>query len=283
MINDWRTRWGEGDIPFYYVQLPAYKTVSPSFRDQQTNLLTLPNTGMAVILELGETDNIHPLNKLDVGVRLSKIAIAKIYGQDITYSGPMYKSMNIEGNKIRVIFHPASIGDGLITRDGGPLSDFEVAGDNGIYFPANAIIDGNNVLVSSTNVSSPTKVRFAYSNTPYPNFINKDSLTACPFSSENWNDNISVEPIVNKINNVINKSFNIFPVPVDDYLKIKFEDYHTNIKLELFDVLGKSHLNSNVNLNSNSAIIDVSGFSKGLYILRMTVDRQVISKTFIKR
>lgn len=194
LINDWRTLWGQGDIPFFYVQLPAHTTKRPEFRDLQTNLLTLPNTGMAVTLDLADADlsQIHPHNKKDVGIRLARWAQAKLYGQNITYTGPVYKSMKVESNKIRISFHPASLGSGLTSRNGLALDNFQIAGADNNFIAATAVIDGNDVLVSANSVTNPANVAFAYSNTAKPNLMNKEEITACPFRTDRWNDAINI-------------------------------------------------------------------------------------------
>ena len=196
LINDWRKLWGQGDVPFYYVQLPAHTTKSPEFRDQQTKLLTVPNTGMAVTLDLADADvsQIHPHDKKDVGIRLARWAEAKLYGQNITYTGPVYKSMKVETNKIRVSFHPASVGSGLASRNDLALDNFQIAGADNNFVTASAVIDGNDLLVSAASVANPAKVAFAYSNTPKPNLMNKEGITACPFRTDRWNDAINILP-----------------------------------------------------------------------------------------
>jgi sialate O-acetylesterase len=194
MINDWRKLWGQGDVPFYFVQLPAHTTKPPEFRDQQTNLLTVPNTGMAVTLDLADADlsQIHPHNKKDVGIRLALWAQAKLYGQNVTYTGPFYKSMKVETNKIRISFLPASLGSGLASRNGLALDNFQIAGADNNFVTAMAVIDGNDVLVSANSVSAPAKVAFAYTNTATPNLMNKEGITACPFRTDRWNDAINI-------------------------------------------------------------------------------------------
>lgn len=199
LIADWRTLWGQGDIPFYFVQLPAHERMSAELRDQQSNTLTVPNTGMAVTLDLADTDlsDIHPHNKKDVGIRLAKIAEAKIYKQNMVYAGPMLQSFSAKKDKIRIKFQAASIGSGLASRDGEALSNFEIAGSDNNFFAATAIIDGNDVVVSSPSVKKPVHVAFAYKPTAIPNLMNKEGLTACPFRTDKWNYSITL--IDNKI------------------------------------------------------------------------------------
>ncbi len=194
LITSWRAEWGQGNLPFYFVQLPAYNGFSPEFRDQQSNTLTVPNSGMAVTLDLADADlgQIHPHNKLDVGIRLAKIAEANIYKQKVVFAGPMLQSFKIEGNKIRIKYQKISIGKGLISKDGKALSHFQIAGSDNVYVAATAVIEGNDVVVSAPSVSSPTNVAFAYSNTAIPNLTNKEGLMACPFRTDRWNYSIAL-------------------------------------------------------------------------------------------
>jgi sialate O-acetylesterase len=218
LIKDWRALWGQGDLPFYYVQLPAYNGFTPEFRDQQTNLLTTSNTGMVVALDLSDADktNVHPRDKKNLGKRMASWAKAKLYGQNVSYSGPIYKSMKVEGNKVRITFHPSTIGRNLASRDGQSLNNFQIAGSNNFYYTANAVIDGTDVLVSSSSVANPTNVAFAYSNIPTPNLMNCDSLTACPFRTDRWNNTIVIDSLIQNthINSCVGESSTFGYLPV---------------------------------------------------------------------
>lgn len=188
MINDWRNEWGEGDFPFYYVQLAPYnysqKVVGAALRDAQRKALDIKNTGMVVTLDIGNPDDIHPKNKLDVGKRLALWALAKTYGKEnIEYSGPLYKSMKVEGGKIRISFD--HIGSGLYCK-GDTLACFSIAGSDSIFYPAKAVIENNTILVSSEKVKNPIAVRFAFENTDEPNLFNKEGLPASTFRTDNW-------------------------------------------------------------------------------------------------
>jgi len=186
LIRNWRALWGEGDFPFYIVQLAGQQAASnhPLVREAQATALALPNTGMAVAMDIGEAKNVHPKNKQAVGDRLARIALAKIYGHSIEFSGPTYASMKIEGPQIRVAFsHP---GGGLVAKDGQPLKWFELAGADRKFFPAVAKIDGDTVLVTSPDVSAPIAVRYAWVNFPEGcNFYNAAGLPAVQFRTEN--------------------------------------------------------------------------------------------------
>ena len=184
LITGWRRAWGQGDFPFYFVQLPDFGCGNDSLarlREAQTATLSLPNTGMAVTIDIGSYPDCHCPNKQDVGKRLALWALAKDYGRtDLVYSGPLYKSMQVEGGKIRLRFdHP---GSGLATRDGSSdLTCFEIAGADGAFVKAEARIDGESVLVASPAVPSPTAVRFAWDERAVPNLMNKEGLPASTF------------------------------------------------------------------------------------------------------
>ena len=189
MIQDWRTRFGQGDFPFYFVQLASFKTNSgtawPELREAQTMTLSLPNTGMAVALDLGNPNDIHPRNKFDVGQRLAMIAEAKDYGKNTVYSGPMYKSSKVEGDKIHITFD--QIGSGLAVRKDEKLTQFTIAGADKKFVPATAVIEGNEIIVSNPDVKSPVAVRYAWQdNAMDANLINKEGLPASPFRTDDW-------------------------------------------------------------------------------------------------
>ena len=187
LIGGWRQIWNTGDFPFLYVQIAPFKyggapTQLPGIWNAQLASLSIPNTGMAVTTDITTLNDIHPPNKQDVGKRLALWALAKTYGKkDLVYSGPLYKSMKIDGNKIAVSFD--NIGSGLATRDGKDLAGFEIAGADGAFVAAQAKIDGDRVIVSADGVSAPTQVRFAWDQLAQPNFMNKEQLPASPFSS----------------------------------------------------------------------------------------------------
>lgn len=187
MISDWRSHWDEGNFPFFYVQIAPYPygrngMQSAALREAQRLSLRMPNTGMVVTLDIGDTTNIHPANKAEVGRRLSLWALAKVYGKNnITYSGPIYQGMKIKGNKVIVSFKHAD--KGLVTN-GGQLSYFEIAGADGQFVPAKAVIKGKNVVVYSGQVAHPKAVRYAWKDTAVPHLFNKARLPASTFTSE---------------------------------------------------------------------------------------------------
>jgi sialate O-acetylesterase len=181
MIHDWRNSWDEGDFPFLFVQLANWKTGPearwPVVRDAQRQTLQLKNTGMAVIIDVGDPDDLHPKDKLDVGLRLALAARSIAYSEKIEWSGPLYKQLTHEEHALRVWFDHAN---GL-TAKGGELTGFEVAGADGKYSPAQAVIDGTSVVVSSAAVPAPVSVRYAWADSPICNLYNREGLPASPF------------------------------------------------------------------------------------------------------
>jgi sialate O-acetylesterase len=210
MITDWRTRWSEGDFPFIWVQLanydphpaPGNKPVQsadlwPGLREAQSMTLKLPNTGQAVIIDIGQASDIHPKDKQDVGQRLALAARHVAYGEDLIFSGPTYDSIKIDADKARVTFK--NIGSGLTiaaapsTQPGVPqaapadqLEGFSIAGADHKFVWATATIDGDSVIVSSPDVHDPQAVRYAWANNPKANLYNKEGLPASPFRTDDW-------------------------------------------------------------------------------------------------
>jgi sialate O-acetylesterase len=185
LITEWRKQWGEGSFPFFEVQLPALKNVSnnPVVREQQAKVLALPNTGMAVTIDIGDPANVHPKNKEPLGYRLETLALARVYGWKMESSGPVYASMKVEGSAIRVKFtHSESL-----VAQGGPLNWFQIAGADEKFVDADAKIEGDSVVVSSPQVSAPVAVRYAWDNYPNTaNLYNASGLPAAPFRTDDW-------------------------------------------------------------------------------------------------
>jgi len=196
LINSWRKLWSDKTLPFYYVQIaPYYYTqgkgpvtytpfTEPELREAQAAALQIPHTGMIITTDLNDDlKNIHPPFKWEIGRRLELQALANTYNQPVAFSGPVYKSMKISSNKIILEFdHP---GAGLTSHDGKPLTDFTIAGADGNFVTADAIIKGNTVEVSAGSVTKPVAARFAWSESAQPNFYNKDGLPAAPFRTDN--------------------------------------------------------------------------------------------------
>lgn len=190
LINGWRAAWQQGDFPFYYVQLAPcngfYKEemALPKLWEAQDAALEIANTGMASNSDISDLD-LHPANKQDVGKRLAMWALAKTYGQsDIVYDGPRYKTMRRKGNTIRISFN--NHGGRLMSRDGSPLDYFTIAGADRSFMPATAEIDGDTVVVYSTEVPEPVAVRFGWKNDARPNLMSDAGLPAYPFRTDAW-------------------------------------------------------------------------------------------------
>jgi len=191
MIADWRSKWKEGDIPFLYVQLPGFGDYNylpaesgwAELREAQLQSLSVPHTGMAVGIDLGEWNDIHPDRKAPVGDRLALAAEKIAYGEDIVYSGPVYKSLAISGDKIIVTF--TQTGGGLVTMDGEDPQEFAIAGADKKFVWASAKIEGDKVIVWSDEIKDPKYIRYAWADNPVnPNLYNKEGLPASPFETE---------------------------------------------------------------------------------------------------
>lgn len=193
LISDWRQQWKQGDFPFYFVQLSSYSAGglnSPNewaeLREAQSNTLLLPNTGMAVTTDVGKSNDIHPRNKKDVGYRLAAIALKNTYQKEMVSEGPTYQSMRVEANRMFISF--SKIGSGLVAKDKyGYLKGFEIAGSDQKFYWAKALIDGNNVIVFSDQVTNPVSVRYSWTDDAgESNLFNKDGFPAPPFRTDNW-------------------------------------------------------------------------------------------------
>lgn len=192
LIKDWRRVWGQGDFPFLFVQLANFRKVMDKpkesnwaeLREAQLMTLALPNTAMAVAIDIGDADDIHPGNKQEVGRRLALGALHVAYDKDLVHSGPLYDSMLIERGKIRLRFKHT--GSGLVSKGGRPLKGFAIAGEDERFVWGNARIDGNEVEVSSRDVPNPVAVRYAWADNPVCNLYNNEDLPASPFRTDDW-------------------------------------------------------------------------------------------------
>ncbi|MHC4745572.1 MAG: sialate O-acetylesterase, partial [Planctomycetota bacterium] len=212
MITNWRSDWGRGDFPFIFVQLANFMAVKEQpgesawaelqeaqlravkeqpgesawaeLQEAQLRTLSLPNTGMAVINDIGAASDIHPRNKQDVGKRLALWALANSYGKEIVYSGPLYKSVKVEGGKVILSFD--HVGGGLVAEGGEPLKGFAIAGEDKKFVWADAKIEGKTVVVSSDAVPNPVAVRYAWADNPVCNLYNKEGLPASLFRTDDW-------------------------------------------------------------------------------------------------
>ncbi|MEX0775102.1 MAG: sialate O-acetylesterase [Phycisphaeraceae bacterium] len=201
MITSWRQTWtaagqlepGQGDFPFGIVQLanytkrldqPAESTWAELREAQVLTAKNVPNCGLAVIIDIGDAKDIHPTNKQDVGKRLALWALAQVYAKDVEYSGPVYDTMKIEGNTIRLTF--SHVKGGLVIKEGDTLKGFAIAGDDRKFVWADARIDGDSVIVSSPAAGQPVAVRYAWASNPECNLFNKADLPASPFRTDDW-------------------------------------------------------------------------------------------------
>lgn len=185
MIADWRRHWGEGDFPFYFVQIAPFHYpnvgLASALREAQASAMSVPNTGMAVTMD-SDSNNLHPRNKQPVGHRLALWALAKTYGRtNLVYSGPIYRSMKIEGHKIRLLFD--HVGGGLTAYD-ETLKHFTIAGDDEKFVPAKAKIEGDTIVVSSPAVPYPSAVRYAWGDGDEASFGNREGLPAPLFRTD---------------------------------------------------------------------------------------------------
>jgi sialate O-acetylesterase len=183
LIEDWRRQWSIGDFPFLYVQISNFKSTPAEnwavLRERQRRTLEMRNTAMAVTIDIGNPDDVHPTDKVDVGLRLARAARALTYGESIEYVGPDFRQATPEGSAIRTWFDHAK---GLMGK-GGEATGFEVAGADGKFFPATAKIEGETVVASSPNVAEPIAVRYGWANSPQCSLFNGEGLPASPFTS----------------------------------------------------------------------------------------------------
>jgi sialate O-acetylesterase len=196
MIKDWRSLWNVGDFPFLFVQLanflqPVNQPSESSWailRESQTDALSLPNTGQAVIIDIGDANDVHPTNKQDVGLRLSLAARKIAYGENIVFSGPTYKSSKIKNGKMIITFD--NVGSGLVCKDKySYVKGFAIAGADKKFVWASAMIEKNKVVVWNDKVKNPKYVRYAWADNPDDaNLYNVEDLPACPFRTDK-NDN----------------------------------------------------------------------------------------------
>ncbi len=188
MISGWRAKFAQGDIPFYWVQLANFAADEPQgtrwafLREAQANALSLPKTGQVVAMDVGDVSDIHPRNKVPVGRRLARIALARHYGFKVIDNGPRYLSAAREGAGFRVKFEPY----GKLRAPLNALVGFELAGEDKVFRPAQAKLERDTVLVTSPEVTAPVAVRYAWRNAPEAGLFNDDGLPAAPFRTDNW-------------------------------------------------------------------------------------------------
>jgi sialate O-acetylesterase len=185
LIADWRAQWHEGNFPFLFVQISSFTSDATEsyamIREAQRRSLSVANTAMAVTIDIGVPDNVHPPDKQTVGARLALAARALAYGENVEYSGPLFRQATPGVDGVRVWFDHAA--HGLVAK-GDALQGFEIAGDDGRFVTAAARIDGETVVVSNPQVADPKYVRYGWANAPVVNLFNSEGLPASPFTTE---------------------------------------------------------------------------------------------------
>jgi len=192
LIQSWRRHWQQSDLFFMFVQLPNFRPAKPDpsesdwaeLREAQLMALALPSTGMAVTIDIGDPNSIHPKDKVDVGKRLALCALGTVYGEDIVYSGPIYREMAIDVNHVVVHFDHAD--EGLVVKGGNPVKGFAIAGPDHQFVWADARIEGNTVVISSRDIHHPIAVRYGWADNPICNLYNRAGLPASPFRTDTW-------------------------------------------------------------------------------------------------
>jgi len=192
LIQSWRKHWNQGDFPFLIVQLPNFKQrksqpgegEGAELREAQLMSLAIPQTGLAVSIDAGEADDVHPKNKTEIGERLAAWALGVTYGQDSVHSGPLFESATFQGDTAIVRFKHT--GGGLEARNGDQLEGFALAGSDRTFHWATARIAGVTVEVRSDRVSNPIALRYAWADNPRCNLYNKEGFPAAPFRTDQW-------------------------------------------------------------------------------------------------
>ena len=196
LIKNWRQAWGQGDFPFYFVQLAGFNTNQTWWgggaknwvllREAQSKTLAVPNTGMAVASDIGDANDTHMKNKQEVGRRLALLALSKTYGKNIFCSGPSYKSMEIKGD--RILLHFDYTDSGLTAKDGSALKGFTISGADKKFYEATASIHGDIIEVSSNEVAKPIAVRYSWKDYCDANLCNRENLPAAQFRTDDWDE-----------------------------------------------------------------------------------------------
>lgn len=197
LIRSWRDAFGQGELPFYYVQVAPFflDKEDPTladyafFREAQEKVSALNNTAMITTIDVGEARNLHPHNKKPIGIRLAKTALNRTYGRlDTVWRGPQYQHMEISGRKIVIFFEPGTVTGGLKTSDGNAPQFFELAGEDQQFYPADVSIDGERIVVSSPKVKKPVAVRYAFTNYAVTNLQNGAGWPVIPFRTDSWTE-----------------------------------------------------------------------------------------------
>lgn len=197
MVRGWRRVFEQGDLPFYYVQVAPFFYDQPDstladyafFREAQERVSSLANTGMVITMDVGESRNLHPINKKPVGERLAAMALNREYGySSVVYRGPQYRCLEVRGREAIVRFAPGTVSGGLKTRDGRAPAFFTMAGKDHVFYPAEARIEGDEVVVRCDKVRRPVAVRYAFTNFPVTNLENGAGWPVVPFRTDDWNE-----------------------------------------------------------------------------------------------
>ncbi len=282
MINNFRSEWGQGDFPVYFVQLPKYSkgTTWPDFRNAQSSLLTVPNTGMAVSIDLDDIDpnDIHPMVKKPIAERLAFWALAKDYGKNIVFSGPVLNQIVISGKKVVVKFQQSTVGAGLQTDDNTVVREFEIAGANKAYYKADAVIVGNTIELSSNQVVQPVYVRYAHAPISDTNLINSAGLPAVPFSTETWNYSVNITTGLNNLTKLQVNNFLRYSRKTEG-IEVSNLGIDEIIQLQLSDTSGRLLNCIKTNSTSNNFFIPIS--KKGVYIMHGNTNKKAFSHKLI--
>ena len=199
MIDSWRINFGQGDLPFYYVQVAPFwydkadstLTDYAFFREAQENISQLNNTEMVITMDVGEARDLHPKNKKPIGVRLAKTALNREYAMlDIPFQGPQFDYVVFDKKKATIYFQPATVKTGLTTNDGKAPKFFFIAGADKKFYSANASISGDKIIISSDKVKTPVAVRYAFTNFPVTNLQNNDGFPVLPFRTDHWMEEV---------------------------------------------------------------------------------------------
>lgn len=195
LIKSWRETFGQGELPFYYVQVAPFflDKEDPTladyafFREAQENVSTLNNTAMITTVDVGEAKNLHPHNKKPIGIRLAKTALNRTYGRlDVVYQGPQYQHMEVSGKKAIIYFKSGTTTGGLSTNDGSAPSFFTIAGEDQRFYPAEAKVDGDKIIVWAAGVKKPVAVRYAFTNYAVTTLHNGKGWPVIPFRTDSW-------------------------------------------------------------------------------------------------
>jgi hypothetical protein len=281
MLRDWRKDNGN-NFSFYAVHMSPRATGSfyrAIFREAQGNIVSEPKTGIVAISDLlinnTELSNAHPTNKKDVGIRLGLMALAKDYGQNIIYQGPVYQSHTVSGNKATISFKPETLGSGLNTKDGSYVKCFKIAGSDQKFYPAMAVIKGNTVEVWSPSVNTPVAIRYAMADSAMTNLQNIEGLPVFLFRTDNWSSPTYIagadpQPVIAAVDKTTIQNVSIYPNPCSNLLHISGLAIG-NQRVDVYDSIGRKVKSQYGNELTNS-VFDLSDVSSGAYSVKISQD-----------